>query len=229
MSDFSEILKRERKKKGLSKADLARKLDIPYTTYQNYENGREPKIDVIKAISIELNIDPSVFFDLENHSTIYDHVYNPNYHDEIEDILLFDSQKIFKLKESFEMHHEDMEDRYMNLHFMFDNFYKELKKFRNDYFATVDESKLHPTYIKMNDIIERSLEDAEYHYQKTIYESQFMDEETIKTFKLEHPDYKIQIINKIIFDKADYYYDNTNQELVDALYQIALEKYFPNK
>ena len=56
-----------------------------------------------------------------------------------------------------------------------------------------------------------------------------MDEETIKTFKLEHPDYKIQIINKIIFDKADYYYNNTNQELVDALYQIALEKYFPNK
>ena len=65
MSTFSEILKRERKNKGYSKAELARKLNIPYTTYQNYENGREPKIDVIKQISEELEINPSVFFDLE--------------------------------------------------------------------------------------------------------------------------------------------------------------------
>ena len=36
MASFSEILIREREKKGLSKADLARKLNIPYTTYQNY-------------------------------------------------------------------------------------------------------------------------------------------------------------------------------------------------
>mgnify|MGYP002461820259 CR=1 FL=1 len=66
MSTFSEILKRERENKGYSKAELARKLNIPYTTYQNYENGREPKIDVIKQISEELGINPSVFFDLEN-------------------------------------------------------------------------------------------------------------------------------------------------------------------
>ena len=38
MSTFSEILKRERENKGYSKAELARKLNIPYTTYQNYEN-----------------------------------------------------------------------------------------------------------------------------------------------------------------------------------------------
>ena len=61
MSTFSEILKRERENKGYSKAELARKLNIPYTTYQNYENGREPKIEVIKDISKALNIDPSVF------------------------------------------------------------------------------------------------------------------------------------------------------------------------
>ena len=35
MATFSEILARERKKKGLSKAELARRLNIPYTTYQN--------------------------------------------------------------------------------------------------------------------------------------------------------------------------------------------------
>ena len=66
MSTFSEILKRERENKGYSKAELARKLNIPYTSYQNYESGREPKIDVIRQISEELGINPSVFFDLEN-------------------------------------------------------------------------------------------------------------------------------------------------------------------
>ncbi|MCD7949177.1 MAG: helix-turn-helix domain-containing protein [Erysipelotrichaceae bacterium] len=62
MTSFSRILKRERIKKGLSKADMARKLNIPYTTYQNYENGREPKIDVIISIAEKLDIDPNVFF-----------------------------------------------------------------------------------------------------------------------------------------------------------------------
>ena len=51
MSTFSEILKRERENKGYSKAELARKLNIPYTTYQNYENGREPKIDVMYSLT----------------------------------------------------------------------------------------------------------------------------------------------------------------------------------
>ena len=78
MSTFSEILKRERENKGYSKAELARKLNIPYTTYQNYENGREPKIDVIKQISEELGINPSVFFDLENRDPLYERNFSSN-------------------------------------------------------------------------------------------------------------------------------------------------------
>ena len=83
MSTFSEILKRERENKGYSKAELARKLNIPYTTYQNYENGREPKIDVIKQISEELGINPSVFFDLENRDPLYERNFHPIDHSEI--------------------------------------------------------------------------------------------------------------------------------------------------
>ena len=102
MATFSDILARERKKKGLSKAELARRLNIPYTTYQNYENGREPKIDVIKQISDELSICPSVFFDLENNDFLFDHSYHPVQHNELNDILLYDSGKFFDMKENFD-------------------------------------------------------------------------------------------------------------------------------
>ena len=106
MATFSDILARERKKKGLSKAELARRLNIPYTTYQNYENGREPKIDVIKQISDELSICPSVFFDLDNEDFLFDHNYYPVQHDELKDILLYDSGKFFEMKENFDKEHE---------------------------------------------------------------------------------------------------------------------------
>ena len=98
MSTFSEILKRERENKGYSKAELARKLNIPYTTYQNYENGREPKIDVIKQISEELGINPSVFFDLENRDPLYERNFHPIDHSEIECIMLYDSGKFEYMK-----------------------------------------------------------------------------------------------------------------------------------
>lgn len=229
MASFSEILIREREKKGLSKADLARKLNIPYTTYQNYENGREPKIEVIKDISKALNIDPSVFFDLENADDLFDYVYYPNSHNEVEDIKLYDSGKIFAMKESFDQYHSVMYDRYMKLHYQLSEFFDELKKFRSDYFVRFDQDKIHSSYLSISDIIERSNIDAEYHYQKTVYESQFMDEDTINQYKTNNPDYKLEIIRKVLFDKQDYDFDTSNEEIVDALYQIALKKYFPDK
>lgn len=229
MTSFSEILIREREKKGLSKADLARKLNIPYTTYQNYENGREPKIEVIKDISKALNIDPSVFFDLENKNELFDYVYQPNSHNEIEDIKLYDSGKIFAMKESFDQYHSIMEERYIKLHYHFSEFFEELKKFRSDYFVKFDQEKIHNSYLSVYDIIERSYNDAEFHYQKTVYESQFMDEDIINQYKKNNPNYKLEIITKVLFDKQDYDFDTNNEELVETLYQIALKKYFPNK
>ena len=56
-----------------------------------------------------------------------------------------------------------------------------------------------------------------------------MNEDTINQYKKNNPDYKLEIIRKVLFDKQDYDFDTSNKELVDALYQIALKKYFPNK
>lgn len=56
MATFSEKLINTRVKKGLTKADMSRKLEIPYTSYQNYENGREPKIEMIQKIAKVLEV-----------------------------------------------------------------------------------------------------------------------------------------------------------------------------
>lgn len=53
---FSQRLKELRTEKGISKATMAKKLNIPYTTYNNYENGREPKFDILKKIARILNV-----------------------------------------------------------------------------------------------------------------------------------------------------------------------------
>jgi len=53
---FSEKLKKIRMSKGFSKADIARQLKIPYTTYRNYEEGREPKLETIKKIATALEV-----------------------------------------------------------------------------------------------------------------------------------------------------------------------------
>lgn len=56
MSTFSERLIKYRKMRNKTKAEMARKLNIPYTTYQNYENGREPKIETIQSMAEVLEI-----------------------------------------------------------------------------------------------------------------------------------------------------------------------------
>ena len=54
--DFSQRLKELRTEKGVSKVTMAKELNIPYTTYNNYENGREPKFDILKKIARILNV-----------------------------------------------------------------------------------------------------------------------------------------------------------------------------
>lgn len=52
MSDFSQRLTGLREAKGLSKAETARRLGIPASTYSNYEYGnREPDLNTLKAIA----------------------------------------------------------------------------------------------------------------------------------------------------------------------------------
>ncbi|WP_312047565.1 helix-turn-helix transcriptional regulator [Anaerotignum sp.] len=63
---LSEKLKNIREKKNYSKAEMARLLQIPYTTYNNYETGtREPKIETIIKIANILGIHLSDILDYE--------------------------------------------------------------------------------------------------------------------------------------------------------------------
>ena len=67
MSTFSERLIKYRTIRGNTKADMARELGIPYTTYQNYENGREPKIETIQLIAKVLEIPTNfLLYDLDH-------------------------------------------------------------------------------------------------------------------------------------------------------------------
>ena len=55
INDFIQIgstIKELRKAKGISQKEMSKLLDIPYSTYSNYENNnREPSADVIKKVS----------------------------------------------------------------------------------------------------------------------------------------------------------------------------------
>lgn len=54
---FPENLKKYREEVGLKKAEFARKLGIPYTTYNNYENGTgEPRLDLLIQIARFLSV-----------------------------------------------------------------------------------------------------------------------------------------------------------------------------
>lgn len=60
INDFIQIgstIKELRKAKGISQKEMSKLLDIPYSTYSNYENNnREPSADVIKKVSDILEI-----------------------------------------------------------------------------------------------------------------------------------------------------------------------------
>lgn len=62
---FTERLKALRNGRGLNKAEMARQLKLPYTTYNNYETGaREPASDFLLLVSKEFRV--SVDFLLGN-------------------------------------------------------------------------------------------------------------------------------------------------------------------
>lgn len=57
MSLFAKNLKRFRKRKGLSQAELARRLNYGYTAIANYESGRnEPSFDTLIELAEILGI-----------------------------------------------------------------------------------------------------------------------------------------------------------------------------
>ena len=66
LNDFIKIgdkLKNLRKEKGISQKDMAKLLNIPYSTYSNYENNnRTPSTDTLFQISKILKVDVSTLF-----------------------------------------------------------------------------------------------------------------------------------------------------------------------
>lgn len=55
---LGQMMKDERKRLSLSKAEVARRIGIPYTTYNGYETGaRDPKPDMIVKIANVLEVD----------------------------------------------------------------------------------------------------------------------------------------------------------------------------
>lgn len=61
MFQIHELIKNERVKAGLSEEEMARKLGIPRSTYQYWEENT-PKIDKIKAVAVALNLPEDYFF-----------------------------------------------------------------------------------------------------------------------------------------------------------------------
>lgn len=68
MNKFASNLKFIRKHKQLTKKEMAKKLNVSYSTYANYEYGnREPNLDVLIKIStlLEFSIDSLLTSDLK--------------------------------------------------------------------------------------------------------------------------------------------------------------------
>ena len=64
---FAQILKQERKKQQLTQLELAEKLNVSYKTVSSWENDRSyPDINMLKSISLVLNIAPDVLLEIEN-------------------------------------------------------------------------------------------------------------------------------------------------------------------
>ena len=63
-------IKEFRKAKGITQKEMAKRLNIPYSTYSNYENNnREPNMAQIKAIAKELEIDIFEQIDMSQYET----------------------------------------------------------------------------------------------------------------------------------------------------------------
>ena len=123
------------------------------------------------------------FFDLDNEDFLFDHNYYPVQHDELKDILLYDSGKFFDMKENFDKEHEEIGDYEIKIYTLFDEFYALLKEFRKLSLFPVDKFQFEQLRNDAYLLINRSLQDAQYQYQKVVYESQFLNEETINQYK----------------------------------------------
>lgn len=70
---FTEKMKNLRQSRGLNKRQMAEILELPYTTYNNYEIGaREPNSDILKKISNVFGV--SVDFLIDNSDFIYGNI-----------------------------------------------------------------------------------------------------------------------------------------------------------
>lgn len=70
---FTEKMKDLRQSRGLNKRQMAEILELPYTTYNNYEIGtREPNSDILKKISKVFNV--SVDYLIDNSDFIYGNI-----------------------------------------------------------------------------------------------------------------------------------------------------------
>lgn len=68
-------IKEYRKKIGISQKEMAKRLDIPYSTYSNYENNnRLPNQETLEKIMTELGISTEDLF-IINDKTQYDYMY----------------------------------------------------------------------------------------------------------------------------------------------------------
>ena len=62
--NIHENIKKLREEQGITQVHVAKKLEIPYQTYNNYENGkRTPRPELLLAISKVLNVPIEKFFE----------------------------------------------------------------------------------------------------------------------------------------------------------------------
>ena len=94
INDFIQIgstIKELRKAKGISQKEMSKLLDIPYSTYSNYENNnREPSADVIKKVSdiLEISTDSLIETAKTKSKTFIDEIAERGYNREMGDIEL---------------------------------------------------------------------------------------------------------------------------------------------
>lgn len=68
LKNFSNNLSKLRQERNLLQKDIAEKLDIPVSTYANWEQGRrEPSIQDIYKILKAFEIDANELFDINNY------------------------------------------------------------------------------------------------------------------------------------------------------------------
>ena len=127
------------------------------------------------------------------------------------------------------MIHEKFGNYEIKIYTLFDEFYALLKDFRKLSFVSVDKFQFEQLRLDAHLLINRSLQDAQYQYQKVVYESQFMNEETINQYKANNPNYKKDIIYKVLFTNKELDLDLEDDQSIDTMYRVALKNITVNK